>query len=140
MPATTMYRRYLLAAAGSMPIRVDAIGILSKDNFIANDVFRLEARYTDCAIVACRCDPLAVVDVGRVMSTEIVCDHCGKRSEPGVATVEWWEVSQTGEALDLDFCSPVCAGAFFTAAAEQIAPPPQHRRHIAHAVTTDGIP
>ena len=48
------------------------------------------------------------------MSTEIVCDQCGRRAEPGVAAFEWWEVSNQAEGLELDFCSATCAAAFFT--------------------------
>ena len=51
------------------------------------------------------------------MSTEIVCDQCGKRVEPGIAAFDWWEISRKADGVELDFCSAACAAAFLTACA-----------------------
>ena len=76
---------------------------------------------------------LYVVAAGTRMSTEVVCDHCGKRTEAGIAASEWWEVSHKVAGLELDFCSTTCARAFFTATAQPAAPPQQDHHRTAHA-------
>lgn len=48
------------------------------------------------------------------MSTELVCDHCRKRLEPGIGTLDWWEVSNREQPVELDFCSAACLAAYFT--------------------------
>jgi hypothetical protein len=53
------------------------------------------------------------------MSAEIICDHCGQRAEPGIATFQKWEVSSQGGNLQLDLCSERCIVEFIRLSASK---------------------